>query len=241
MLYTYLQSAFRNTFKNCLVSLVNILGLAAGLASFILILLFLQHELSYDHWDESLNRVYRLSLKQDDHVTSNIQAPMARLLQEQYPQTAAVTAIQAAGDFEMLLTANGKSIYQKGIIAADSSFFQVFPYPFAQGSASNALAKPNEAMLSARLSEKLFGKEDPMGKPIRLFIMRNLTIALVVVIPVSWWAGNQWLQQFAYRTELNWTVFAAGFGILMLLSVITISLQAVKAATANPVKNLRNE
>jgi putative ABC transport system permease protein len=74
----------------------------------------------------------------------------------------------------------------------------------------------------------------------RSFLLQVM-IALLIAVPVGWWAAHQWLQQFAYRTSLNWTVFATGFGILIGLSALTVSLQVFRAATANPVKSLRTE
>lgn len=66
-------------------------------------------------------------------------------------------------------------------------------------------------------------------------------ISIVIATPVAWWAMNRWLQDFAYRTELQWWIFfVAGF-IAMLIAVVTVSFQAIKAAIANPVKSLRTE
>ena len=68
-----------------------------------------------------------------------------------------------------------------------------------------------------------------------------VVIASVIAIPVAWWAMNKWLQDFAYRISIGWWVFAAAGIIALLIAVITVSSQAIKAALANPVKSLRTE
>jgi putative ABC transport system permease protein len=68
-----------------------------------------------------------------------------------------------------------------------------------------------------------------------------VVIASVFAIPLAWWAMNKWLQDFAYRISIGWWVFAAAGTIALLIAVITVSSQAIKAALANPVKSLRTE
>jgi putative ABC transport system permease protein len=66
-------------------------------------------------------------------------------------------------------------------------------------------------------------------------------IAFIISIPVTWWAMHNWLQDFAYRINIQWWVFVLGGIVAMLISVLTISFQAIKAAIANPVESLRSE
>ncbi|HEY5969607.1 MAG TPA: ABC transporter permease, partial [Chitinophagaceae bacterium] len=66
-------------------------------------------------------------------------------------------------------------------------------------------------------------------------------IAAVIAFPIAWWWMNKWLEDFAYRININWTIFLiAGFSTL-LIALLTVSFQAIKAAIANPVKSLRTE
>jgi putative ABC transport system permease protein len=71
--------------------------------------------------------------------------------------------------------------------------------------------------------------------------LKLVFIAILVASPLAWWIMNKWLQDFAYRTSINWTVFALATGAALLTALGTISLQAMKAALANPVKSLRTE
>ncbi len=66
-------------------------------------------------------------------------------------------------------------------------------------------------------------------------------IAILIAVPAAWWASAKWLQGFSYRTSVTWNVFAAAALATILLAVITVSFQAIKAAIANPVKSLRTE
>ncbi|EMR02752.1 ABC transporter permease [Cesiribacter andamanensis] len=71
--------------------------------------------------------------------------------------------------------------------------------------------------------------------------LRLVLIAFLIASPLAWWAMHTWLQDFAYRIDLSWWIFA-GAGILaLIIALATVSVQALKAATANPVKNLRTE
>ncbi len=71
--------------------------------------------------------------------------------------------------------------------------------------------------------------------------LKLIAIAAIIAFPVSWWAMNKWLQGFAYRIPITWWVFAFATSIVLLVALITISFQAIKAAIANPVKSLRTE
>jgi putative ABC transport system permease protein len=71
--------------------------------------------------------------------------------------------------------------------------------------------------------------------------MKLVAIAFVIAAPLAWWAMNTWLQDFAYRINIEWWFFAlAGLGALA-IALLTVSFQAIKAATANPVNSLRTE
>jgi len=66
-----------------------------------------------------------------------------------------------------------------------------------------------------------------------------IIIAIIVAWPLSWYAANQWLKNFSYRTDIHWWFFAASGGISLIIALITISFQTLKAARTNPVDSLR--
>ena len=71
--------------------------------------------------------------------------------------------------------------------------------------------------------------------------LKLVSLAAIISFPLSWYAMNLWLQDFAYRTNLNWWVFALAGIIGLFIAIATISFQAIKASLANPVKSLRTE
>ena len=71
--------------------------------------------------------------------------------------------------------------------------------------------------------------------------MKLVLISLFIAIPISWYFMNQWLQEFAFRIELSWWIFAVAGLTAMLIAFLTVSYQAIRAAKSNPVKSLRAE
>src|SRR4051812_38994039 len=169
MIKNYLTTAWRSTLRSITYSTINILGLAAGLSSFIIILLYLNYELSYDKWSPELKKVYKLSSQMNADISPQTPAPLAQFLVQKYPNAEAATAVQSDGDFEILLAANNKKIYQKDVVTVDSSFLKVFPYKLVRGNATTVLNDPKAAVLSQDVAYKLFGNTDPIGKPIKIY------------------------------------------------------------------------
>jgi putative ABC transport system permease protein len=71
--------------------------------------------------------------------------------------------------------------------------------------------------------------------------MTLIGIAIAIALPLAWYATHGWLQSFAYRTPLQWWVFALSGGLIIMIALLTISLQIMKAALVNPVKSLRGD
>jgi putative ABC transport system permease protein len=84
----------------------------------------------------------------------------------------------------------------------------------------------------------------PVSSIVRLLssdLLKLVIVAIVVAIPLAWYAMNIWLEDFAYRITINWWIFALAGLLAMIIAFLTISFQTVKAALANPVKSLRSE
>ena len=71
--------------------------------------------------------------------------------------------------------------------------------------------------------------------------MKLVLIAAMAAFPLAWWMMNKWLQDFAYRTTINWWIFVLAGGLAAFIALFTVSFQAIKAALQNPVKSLRSE
>lgn len=183
MIRMYLKATIRNLLRSKTYSAINIVGLGIGLSSFIIILLYLNFELSYDKWNPALEKVYKISLKQEGDILPQTPAPLASFLAENYPDVEAGVRLQSAGEIEILLAANGKKIYQKGMVMTDSLFLKVFPYKLTRGDAATALNPPNAVVLSEELSRKLFGDVDPIGKPLRAYNIIDGVITGIMETP----------------------------------------------------------
>jgi putative ABC transport system permease protein len=71
--------------------------------------------------------------------------------------------------------------------------------------------------------------------------LKLVGISIIIATPVAWWAMNKWLQSFSYRVAISWWMFVLAGIIAIMIALITVSFQAIKAAVANPVKSLRSE
>ncbi len=202
MFKNYFTTAWRNLLKSKTYSIINITGLAVGLASFIVILLYLNYELSYGKWDASLKKVYKISERTDEDILERTPAPLASFLKLNSPNVEAATSIQPSGDFEYLLAVGDKKIYQSGGIVADSSFLKVFPYKIIKGDAATALDKPNAIVISSQLSENLFGKNDPIGKTIKIYnVYENEVTAVMQELEKPSHLNAQFIWRSSYEKE----------------------------------------
>ncbi len=87
------------------------------------------------------------------------------------------------------------------------------------------------------LGASVFGISNLLSKD----FLKLVVIAIVIAIPLAYYFANQWLQEFTYRTELSWWIFALSAGLSILIAYVTVSFQSTKAAIANPIKSLRTE
>jgi len=185
MLKTYFKIAWRNLSRSRLFAFVNIGGLAVALASFMIILIYFNYELSYDKWDPALGQVYKIGLRENQDISGTTPAPLASFLAKNYAHAEAATAIMPAGDYEILLSAGEKRLYQKGVVTVDSSFLKVFPYRLVQGDPLTALNPPNAVVLSEALSRKLFGNQDPVGRTVKIYNMIDGLVTGVMRAPAG--------------------------------------------------------
>lgn len=181
MLKNYLLIAYRNMIRGGFYSVLNILGLAIGLACFFLIALFVKDELSYDRFHSKHDRIYRvigiLELEGQGEQSSSCPFPVAPALANDYPNL-----IEHAVRFfnfqdpQHTLKVGETRINESRIFLADSNVFEVFDFPLEEGDRTKALNEPNTIVLTRTLAVKYFGHEDPMGKTIKFDGVRDLMV-----------------------------------------------------------------
>jgi putative ABC transport system permease protein len=163
--------------------ILNLTGLTIGLTSFLLITIYVLHELSYDRFHKNYENIYRIKVKGlmagstlDQAITA---APMAQTLLSDYPEILNAVRINRSGAW---LVRYGETRFNEdGILFADSSFFSVFDFKLLRGDPKTALANPRSMILTEKFVNKYFGKEDPMGKRISLEADTNLYTVTGVV------------------------------------------------------------
>ena len=168
MFRNYWLIAIRNFKRYKVHAIVNVSGLAIGLAACILILLFVQFELSYDRFHAYADRIYRVAVEQSagDQTIVWPQAPVALAteLQERFPEVLRVTKVFPRG--RTLVQYGENRFYEQNGYLADASFFDVFSFPVAQGNPKAAWSDLNSIVITQAFARKYFGDEDPMGKTI---------------------------------------------------------------------------
>ncbi|UJH69158.1 ABC transporter permease [Allomuricauda sp. SCSIO 65647] len=166
----FLKIATRYLLKNKLYSFINIFGLAVGTACFILIMLYVNHEESYDTFDgsENIYRAYMDYLEGDKWVAgdANSYIVTGETLKENFPEIFDYARLRY---FNGIVLLKDNEIYEhnKGSLA-DPSFLELFDLKLRQGNAQNALTEPYSMVLTESLAKKLFGNEEPMGKSLKL-------------------------------------------------------------------------
>lgn len=171
MFRNYLKVAVRNLLKHRLYTGINVLGLSVGLALVLLILLYLQFEYSYDSWHTQGDQLYRVSIRtqraeaqgEESHVFT---PPIGPDMQAEFPEVRTYTRIST--EQPAYLSFEEEAIQVDGICYADTSFFILFDFPWLDGDALTALARPNTMVLTRPLARRLFGDDNPMGKLVTL-------------------------------------------------------------------------
>ncbi|MGB6340658.1 MAG: ABC transporter permease [Candidatus Aminicenantaceae bacterium] len=169
MLKNYLTIALRNFKKYKGYSFINIMGLALGMASFLLIIFFIQFENSYDNFHENKKNIYQvIRINESGDVAERkgiTGAPLAPLLLENF---AAITHTVRFTNFQSELVNFGeKRFVEKRFFYADESVFDVFTFPLLQGNPRTALQEPFSVVVSVETAHKYFGNENPIGRTLK--------------------------------------------------------------------------
>ena len=178
MLKNYFKIAWRNIVRQKAYSILNIAGLSIGMACSILILLWVQNELSYDRFHARANQLFRVTCSAGDFKTAVSAAGMAKGLQAQLPQIKA--GVRISKPMSMLFEVGEKKVEEKRVFYADSNFLEVFSYPLLAGNVGTALKDPGAILITEKTAEKYYGTRDAVGKTIRINNNDNFTIAGVL-------------------------------------------------------------
>jgi putative ABC transport system permease protein len=206
MIKNFLVIAWRNLLRKKSFSFINITGLSIGMASAVLILLWIQDEVSFDKFHEKKDRLYQVwNRYTNDGSTgtwNNTPKIMASALQQDYPEIEKVARVNF---FPPVLISKGeKRIYGRGRLV-DSSFLQLFTFPVVKGNLNTALFDAYSIALTETLAKKIFRDEEPMGKTIKVDNKDNFTVtAILKDVPENSEIQFEFLASWAYMRLKGW-------------------------------------
>lgn len=180
MFKNYFKVAIRNLLGNKVLSLVNIAGLAMGMAGAILLLLNIQHILSMDQFHTRKDQLYKVYNK--EAINGQVQcwattpSPLGPALKRDYPEIKEYTRIEQG---EKLLRHGEQLLRARGFVT-DAAFLQLFSFPLVIGRAEYALDDPHRIVITEQLAKRLFGNEQPVGKIILVDNSTNFTVSGVL-------------------------------------------------------------
>jgi putative ABC transport system permease protein len=170
MIKNYIKTAFRNIGRQKGYVFINILGLAIGIASSMLIAIYIFSELSYDEHHAKKDRIYRVYL--DGKINNQeikgawTPSPLAFTVKDKFPEVEDAVRLNAWG--ETVIRYKDRTFVEDAFIEADSTFFNIFTAPLIKGNPNTALTKPNTVVLSETSARKIFGDDPAMGKTIKV-------------------------------------------------------------------------
>jgi len=183
MIRNYIKVAFRNLWRNKGFSAINIIGLAIGLTTCLLILFFVQDELSYDRYNTKLDRIYRvdgdLIFGGTHFILAVAPEPMGATLKRDYPQVEQYTRMRGYGG--MRVKKGDVDVQEDRVIYADSTLFDVFTLPMIAGDPKTALVEPNTVVITEDMAKKYFNTlSNVVGKSLVINDEKNLKITGII-------------------------------------------------------------
>ncbi len=170
MLRNYFKIAFRSLVRTRVYSMINISGLALGVACCLLLALYVQDELAYDNHHERLNDLYRIDTQLEGVVgldkLSAVSPPIPMTFREEISEVESAARLVPTFANESLIQYEGNKFYEPKAYVADSTLFDVLTYEFVEGNPATALTDPNTVVISEYIARKLFADFPALGKNI---------------------------------------------------------------------------
>lgn len=250
MLKNYLKIAIRSLFRHKTYSLINILGLAAGICVSTLILMFVVHEHSYDRFHNRHSDIHRVLAKvkmgDNEFQMNSFASTFGPAVVERVPQVADyVRILPSYRNAAMAHPArNEEAILEKNVLFADPSFFNVFSFPLEKGSAADALRKPFTMVVSERAAVKYFGNTDVIGKALMYEGKHLVQITGVAQDPPSnssldfdFVISNETYPRLSEANRKNWDNGGGIFNVYLLLNSEESKAQVERGINRlNPLK-----
>lgn len=180
----HLKLAVRSAIKHSGYTAINLFGLAVGMACLMIIVLYVQDELSYDRFHRDADRIYRVAVDRvnADAVEPRIQTPdaLGPAIGREIPDVEYVTRLFPAFFGKYVLTREDKSFAGQEYLMVESSFFDIFTFSFLRGNGKSAVADPSSIVLTESLARTLFGEDEAIGQTLTLDGASTLTVSAVI-------------------------------------------------------------
>lgn len=167
MLKNIFKTALRNMLRDRGYSFLNLLGLTISIASSLLLILYISHELSYENFHEKKDRIYRIvshfQERDDEFSWASTQPPLGQQIKADYPEIEEYARLNGLGS-NTVLTYEDKKYEEDDLVLADSTYFDIFSHNFIEGNSKTCLDEPNSIVLTKTLAEKIFKDEPALGK-----------------------------------------------------------------------------
>ncbi|MET0637976.1 MAG: ABC transporter permease [Chitinophagaceae bacterium] len=183
MFKSYLKIAWRSIWRNKGLSLIHILGLSLGLATCLLIVLFIRHELSYDKFNTNASRIYRVvfngRMQGGEIHEANVMPAVASTFKRDFPEIEEAVRIRGYGTPRVNY---GEKVFRSDRLAfADPAIFRVFTFPFIKGDPNTALQSPNTVVISSTVAQRYFGSDNALGKTLLIGDQREPYLVTAVM------------------------------------------------------------
>ena len=176
-----LKLFFRNIKRNKSTFLINTLGLSVGMASFLVLAIYVYNDLTYNHFNENLSNIYRVQEVYEEGTSTATKGLLLPQIQQEIPEIVNGTRIF---DWDGQRLSNANSAFLENLFYVDDGFFSVFSFPFKEGNAKNVLNEKYSAVISAPFAKKYFGSTSALGEQLQIgFDDAFLTVTGVVDIP----------------------------------------------------------
>ena len=185
MLRNYIVIAIRNLFRNKLFSIINILGLAIGMAASLLITEFIVSELSYDNFHVNHDRIFRVIIQEEKDgqvdYSDFITAAVSPSIVSEFPE--AISMCRFSNPQAAYFAYHNKNYYENRVTYADSAIFSIFSFDLLAGDPESCLTEPYSVVITDEMSKKIFGDSNPVGEVLRFNDETQLKITGVVARP----------------------------------------------------------
>ena len=186
MLRSHLKLALRSLFRYKIHSSISVLGLAIGFACFIIVFVFIAHEMNYDAFHENAERLYRVRSDKIEkrtgirHGNAAIWHSIAPLLKSDFPEIEDIVRVRLFYGQSWSIHYQDKHFLEDQVYFADPMFFDFFSFPLTEGDARTALEAPYSIVLTEQTASKYFGSDNPVGKTLHIGIDSNSTYEYLV-------------------------------------------------------------